>query len=1573
MERQKRAGEDETRGPRADAVRSRLRAYTQPDAFTIHDPVAVNPAASTVNGKRLPAKASKTVKSKRLRAGIQYLHIYVQKATRPLAQKLSPPLRQLAAYLDPRSYQGAERVARSVALVVMAGLITFGVVAPVLNNLLVHSRYKLSDATTALVGKANPNLTAKISYDEQAQSYYFNKDGMDAAPATAKDPNDPQAVLKQLQAQVGGEGKKDDSLYSVQLPKDASKGITYYDNNSGLSFSMVPQFAGGAARQTTDDRLVYPDSAAQAVYTPKSNGLKEDLVLTKPQGDRLSFSYKLNLPKELEARLTSDGGLGVYSADPSLFGNISYGSDADKAAVMKARQDGEKNHLVFGIPAPVIKQTGKAGQGSAKADFFLDGDTLTVKAAGLQNLTYPVSIDPSVVITSSSDFAAGNNEGNIDFPSAQISRGGLTGGSVGSWTASASYVPTPRYGVADVAYNGYLYAIGGYDSFTEETGYLYDVLYASINAADGSISSWTATNSFSTGRRFVAAAAYNGYLYIMGGRNNAGYLQDVQYALICTGSNSGAGGCSSTPGTVGTWSTSSHSLPAVSAGGASFGNAGYLYFAGGFDGGTYSPAVYYAKLLASGDLAANSGCGSSWCATTSLGTGRSEFGFTAYNGYAYVMGGAYSSGTLNDVWMASIGTDGSLGTWQSLNTFTNARSGLAAAAYDGYLYIFGGSGSAYYADTQYAPIYANGTIGAWSSASNSFAYPRDQMGGAIYNGYLYITGGLKSASSSNCNSGFTTAYCMDTQYAKIDPAGVLGPSNTAGSTFNTVRAQASSVVTNGYIYIFGGCSVVSSITCSTATNTVRYNLINSDGSLGTWGNATAGLPVSLGTSAAVAYGGQVYVLTGHTSSTARTANVYYATPSLSGNITAWTTVSPTGLTARWGAAALPYNGYLYVFGGCSTASSSCTTFLNDAEYSQFVSGGGLASPAACANTFCPLTSFATGRYGLTAALNGDRVYLTGGSWTNTAATGSCTTASSIACNDIQYARLSSSGGLLSDGGCGSTWCTDSSSFSTSRFYHAVGISNGFMYISAGQSSVSNMLGDSQYARLTTSGALASDSGCGSTWCTASNVSIARGAPSYVMNGGTLYIMGGMQTSNTETATTYYASANNGGSGAAGTWTSNTALSAGRYDGCSVTYNGYIYAISGNLSSTSRSNWTTYAKVGSDGTLGTWTDAVAFSTNPTNVEQHACAAYNGYLYELGGYNGGFRTDVRYIPINADGSLGDSWLDATSLPTGLEKPSVAAYNGYLYVVGGASSTASATSTALYAQIAADGSLGSWQTTTSYPHNIKSASSFIGDGYLYLLGGTDGTNYQNDVQAALIKSDGTLGPWNSSTSFNMPRTDQVAEVYNGYVYVFGGKNQAGTTLNDVQYAPVNANGSVGSWETAPSFATARKNAMSAVSNGYLYIIDGQDSASNALADVQSASLSSIARSGRYSKLIDLGGTYTVASITYNGTLARGVQDISYRTAGSDGIFGSLQNAGSLTGGGATCLAGTDRYVWVTVNLDDSQDAVFPDAQAATTANLTDLTVNYLSAHPPPAQRLHGGKTLQSGTLSGLDTCGA
>src|SRR5690606_29021545 len=106
---------------------------------------------------------------------------------------------------------------------------------------------------------------------------------------------------------------------------------------------------------------------------------------------------------------------------------------------------------------------------------------------------------------------------------------------------------------------------------------------------------------------------------------------------------------------------------------------------------------------------------------------------------------------------------------------------------------------------------------------------------------------------------------------------------------------------------------------------------------------------------------------------------------------------------------------------------------------------------------------------------------------------------------------------------------------------------------------------------------------------------------------------------------------------------------------------------------------------------------------------------------------------------------------------------------------------------------------------------------------MGGTNSDGYLNDVQYAPINPDGTLGSWLNTTSFTSARESHTSVVYNGYLYVIGGRGSNGFRLNNVRYAPINPDGTLGAWFDTASFTNPREGHTSVVYNNYLYVIGG------------------------------------------------------------------------------------------------------------------------------------------------------
>ncbi len=757
-----------------------------------------------------------------------------------------------------------------------------------------------------------------------------------------------------------------------------------------------------------------------------------------------------------------------------------------------------------------------------------------------------------------------------------------------------------------------------------------------------------------------------------------------------------------------------------------------------------------------------------------------------------------------------------------------------------------------------------------------------------------------------------------------------------------------------------------------------------------------------GLNCVVAYNGYLFSIGGSsTDSNNNNITTVQSTPiASSGAIGNWSTLTALPVS-RGSSGCAAANGFLYVVGGYTGSGTADGAVLyNTISTSGTIGGTWTTSTTDPAHINAAYTPIHNGVF-----IYGNNIYSVGGDFSS----------GSGANHNIgaYYAPINSDGSL-------GTWVATSSLLAGSNYsgrgYALVG---SYIYAMGGVVNSSGTVQSAvEYTVINSDGTLG-------TWTATTALPAALGDPGGATINGCLYAIGGEDGTSTSQKTVYSACPSANGSIAAGAWKTTTQLVTATTDGGTVGYNGYLYFVGG---------WSTvavknveYAAVnnGGSGITGTWTTSV--HTMTTSREGVASVAYNGYLYVMGGSNGTtYTATVEYASLAADGSIG-TWASASTMLAGRRFSGAVAYNGYMYIMGGdvgSPGTVTTSRETEYAVINSNGTLGTWATTTQIPTALYAFGTAIYNGYVYITGGNLG-GATAVVSYAPLTTAG-IGTWQTGTSFTTARFAHATVAYDGVLYVIGGSTASNVLLSDVQYAPINSDGSIGSWMfTSPiparrylsamganghlyitggadtgtnaksdvlvasvssngalgnwmstgSFATSRFGAQAVYYNGYLYEVSGRHAVSTYQNDVEYSPLSSTPRVAHYSKLIDLGSVVNVLSITYNGTLPGGTSSIAYHGAGSNAVFSTSGTANNIapTGQCTGNLSGT-RYVWALITLDDStgagKDGVFPDGNG-TSANLTDFTVNYNSYHPQNVTRMRNGLTMQAGTLGNLDTC--
>lgn len=1278
--------------------------------------------------------------------------------------------------------------------------------------------------------------------------------------------------------------------YTATLHRSPEHGVEVKGANSQYAVGMVPLIAGLEKGFVSGERIAYTSSTGMTIlYEFKRNGLKEDIVLNEPPSGDVTFSFALNLDSSMEAKLDGKGNILVYGPSGFLSGNIQIGDQKSADLISKARSNAPKDQLMYAIPAPVVFDA-SGRQYTDRCYYTLQSNIIVLHASNLDVLQAPVRIDPSIVVTTTPDFQTGNNEGMISLDTDAVSRGVQTAGRASplGWQATTSLAKA-RFRHASVAYNGRLYVIGGYTDFNNE-GYLNDILYTDVDV-NGAVLGWqTATNPFPTARNAHAAVAYNGYLYVLGGHNGT-FLNDVEFAPI------------NSNGDIGTWQ-STNSFFNGRYGFGSFAYNGYLYVVGGVTTGGDGSDVQLARIRADGGV-------QSWTSTTGFANPRWGITSVAYNGFIYVIGGQHVAAYYGDVYYAPLLSNGTIaaGSWKQTTAFSTPRNEHATVVHNGYLYVIGGYDGTYLNNSLYAPINANGTVGIWRSTG--IQSPAGSSGVAQHTAVMlkdrmYVIGGDNSAAGYRSNvhrAGFA------------ENGGLGGWTFFAGDTIGAARANQCSVAYNGFVYLMGGID-----STGTTVGTVTYAKFNPDGTHNPWQSGPV-INWERYDFGCTVYNSKIYILGGTLASFASgPADVQYIAINPDGSMgLSWTTTTPLP-TDLGGLAAVAYNGYLYILGG-----RAFNTFYNNAYYIPLNPDGSLGAAWTSTATFTGARAYHT------AVVYNGYLYVLGGN------------NSSTTFQDVWFTSFNSNGSL-------NTWSTTTSMITARKEFATVAY-NGYIYVLGGLSSGGANLVDFHIAPVKSDGTLG-------PWTDPQTpFNVSRHAFSAVASNGILYVMGGNSFTGVRDDIQLAPLQSNG---LIDSWTLN-----GAYDfplgwafHAAVAYNGYLYITGGANPPSLYTSATSFAPIQTDGTLGSWNVA---SNNFTDARyRHTAVAYKGYLYVIAGNDpgGNQRSDVQYAPILSNGDLGP-WnaVNLPSLNTARSGHTSVVYKGFIYVLGGDNASPGTLNDVEYSQIGSNGTLGPWITSPkTFTTGRFLHTSVAYNGYLYVIGGYTGTDYANDVQFAPINSDGSIGDWAPTTSFEKKRNAHTSFAYNGFLYVMGGHD--GTYLKDVQFAAFGANGRIGPWRHTTELPIAVYGS-GADYNGWAYITGGYQVGDVLSNHVYIGRMNGSAARASYSRVVDVGSSQMINSVTMSGTAGtKGITNLTFAIGASGSPFSGVASvpdasSGVAYSGGPTC----GRYVWVRFDLDDTRSTTVTDSWATGKKDVLDFTIDY-NPLGSPGTSLRGGK---------------
>ena len=289
-------------------------------------------------------------------------------------------------------------------------------------------------------------------------------------------------------------------------------------------------------------------------------------------------------------------------------------------------------------------------------------------------------------------------------------------------------------------------------------------------------------------------------------------------------------------------------------------------------------------------------------------------------------------------------------------------------------------------------------------------------------------------------------------------------------------------------------------------------------------------------------------------------------------------------------------------------------------------------------------------------------------------------------------------------------------------------------------------------------------------------------------------------------------------------------------------------------------WTSWDSTTKMGEQQTWRSTVTGTsggqpyippTYSTTTTTGASSTFtiNGTTYTYPGGNGGAATPILTVinltgaaPVTANYSIASGvtstvyYFDAGSagtqgvvLPGPLANSQALITNDRLYMFGGTNTNNGTSTSIVYtSKIQEDGSLGLWEGGTSLPQPLSSAQAISTNNKIYLLGGYNSTTNSNTnaVYYATIGSDGVLNNWVTATNLPAMIAGHQAIVTKNRVQIFGGKTTAGASINSSYSAPINADGTIGTWATATNLSVAFTNTQAVITSSKIYLLGGTTS---------------------------------------------------------------------------------------------------------------------------------------------------
>lgn len=226
----------------------------------------------------------------------------------------------------------------------------------------------------------------------------------------------------------------------------------------------------------------------------------------------------------------------------------------------------------------------------------------------------------------------------------------------------------------------------------------------------------------------------------------------------------------------------------------------------------------------------------------------------------------------------------------------------------------------------------------------------------------------------------------------------------------------------------------------------------------------------------------------------------------------------------------------------------------------------------------------------------------------------------------------------------------------------------------------------------------------------------------------------------------------------------------------------------------------YARMNQDGTLGEWKNTTSL---PSKMMAHSTAASYSRVYVTGGWTGSSYLDTTYCADFLEQGGLTSWHQAPApLPVKMDLHASVLYEDWLYVTGGWNRAP--LQSVFLAQLQPDGCIDYWREIKSLPQTLYRHTALVFEGRIYVIGGrTQVDQPVSTVYVGTIHPNGGVTAWIPTTPLPQPRYYHAAFIAEAErkLYVLGGSQTLDDEQATVYSGYIERDGTIQNWELEDS----------------------------------------------------------------------------------------------------------------------------------------------------------------------------